>query len=409
MTNLPQGEPSGGSRATGLEQHRVERWLVYASAIVSLTGIQMIVPALPVLQRQLGLDDSEIALVTSVYLFPSVLAAILAGILAERYGRRRVFGGSLLLFGIAGTLVGLVGARSFPLLLALRMAQGVGFAGVNPMTITAIGDLFEGPVQVAVQGYRSLAMQVGDTVLPIVGGLLVAWSWTWPFLGPVIAIPLGIAVLRRYPRGTGSEAPANVASTLKAIVLFAKDPPLLALQIAGFIRFVLKFVVLSYLPVLVVNQRGVSETVAGMALGVSALVGGVVAATTNRLLTHTSVTALMVASLILLSGALAGITVAYGPIAVVVAAMVFGAGDGLYGVLQNALVAEAVDGPRRATFVAVTGAIRNLGKFVAPMLVATVALVGSVETSFLVAAVIGLLALLAVPPLRTFNPAFART
>lgn len=406
MTNVTQLEPSPPSRSSSLGEHRLERWLVYASAMVSLTGIQMVVPALPALQRELGLDDSQIALVTSVYLFPSVLAAVAAGVLAERYGRRRVFGGSLLLFGVAGTLVAVVGAGSFPALLVLRGIQGIGFAGINPMTITAIGDLFEGPTQVAVQGRRSLAMQVGDTVLPAIGGMLVVWSWTWPFLGPIVAVPLGLLVLRYYPRGTGALLPTSSAETVRAIGAFVKEPPLLALQIAGFVRFVLKFVVLAYLPVLVVNQRGVSETVAGIALGLSALVGGVVAVLANRMLARVSMTRLVVASLVLLSASLAAVVGAYGAAAVIVVAMVFGAGDGLYGVLQNALVAEAVDGPGRATFVAVTGAVRNLGKFVAPMLVAGVALVASVQASFAVAALIGLLALAAVPPLRVFDPAF---
>lgn len=406
MTSVSQPEVPDEARTSDLGQHRLERWLVYAAALVSLTGIQMVVPALPALQRQLGLDDSQIALVTSVYLFPSVLAAVLAGILAERYGRRRVFGGSLLVFGVAGTLVGVVGAVSFPSLLVLRAVQGIGFAGINPMTITALGDLFEGPAQVAAQGRRSLAMQVGDTVLPALGGVLVVWSWTWPFLGPVVAIPLGFAVLRRYPRGTGARSPATVGETVRAIGAFAKDPPLFALQIAGFVRFLLKFVMLAYLPVLVVNQRGVSETVAGVALGASALVGGVVAVSADRLLRRMSVTRLVTLSLLLLASSLLAVVGAYGAVAVVVVAMVFGAGDGLYGVLQNALVAEAVDGPRRATFVAATGAVRNLGKFVAPMLVAGVALVGSVSTSFAVAAAVGMCALVTVPPLRVFDPAF---
>jgi ACDE family multidrug resistance protein len=406
VTDVSHLEVMDEPRASDLTQHRVERWLVYAAAFVSLTGIQMVVPALPALQRQLGLDDSQIALVTSVYLFPSVLAAVMAGVLAERYGRRRVFGGSLLLFGAAGALVGVVGAASFPGLLVLRAIQGIGFAGINPMTITALGDLFEGPAQVAVQGRRSLAMQVGDTVLPALGGILVIWSWTWPFLGPIVAIPLGFAVLRRYPRGTAARSRSTVADTVRAIGTFAKEPPLLALQIAGFVRFLLKFALLAYLPVLVVNQRGISETVAGLALGLSALAGGVVAVSADRLLRRVSVTGLVTASLLLLSSSLLAVVGAYGAVTVIVVAMVFGAGDGLYGVLQNALVAEAVDGPRRATFVAVTGAVRNLGKFVAPMLVAAVALVGSVPASFAVTAVVGVLAIAAVPPLRVFNPAF---
>ena len=57
-------------------------WMAILASGAALTGIQLILPALPVMQRDLGLSDSQIGLVTSAYLLPSVLFAFPAGLLA---------------------------------------------------------------------------------------------------------------------------------------------------------------------------------------------------------------------------------------------------------------------------------------------------------------------------------------
>lgn len=164
------GHADQGSATLG---HRDQRWLIYLSAVVATTGVQLVAPALPTLQRTLALSDSELSLVTSAYLFPSIPAAFLSGLLADRVGRRIVYASSLFLFGVAGTLVPILGGSSFPLLLALRVVQGIGFAGILPLTITIIGDMFRGTAQVRVQSHRAVVMQIGATGLPLVGGVQI--------------------------------------------------------------------------------------------------------------------------------------------------------------------------------------------------------------------------------------------
>lgn len=391
-----------------LREYRLERYLIYGSVFVALTGLQLIVPVLPAVQEHLALDDAQIALVTGVYLLPTVPAALLSGVLADRFGRGRVLGTFLVLFGVAGVLVGTVGLQSFPVLLFFRALQGVGYAGVNPLTITTIGDLFRGPTQVAVQGHRSLTMQAGDTALPVLGGILLGWSLVSPFLLPALAIPLGLATMRLLSAGTAPSAPVSISDTLRAVIRFGRQAPLLALQVAGFVRFTVKFTVLTYLPILAVNQRGLTPAAVGLAIGAASLTGGVTAVSAKRLLTHVRMSGLIVLSLLLLGVSVLAFTLAHGVGTVTTIAIIFGAGDGLYGVLQNALVADAVEGAGRTTFVAATGAVRNAGKFLAPVIAAGITMVASVSASFVFAAVVAFAAILCVPPLRDFDAAFAQ-
>ena len=127
---------------------RTPVWLTILASGVILTGIQPILPALPEMQRELGLSDSEISLVTSMYFLPSVLLAFPTGLLADRFGRRSVFVVSLVVFGLCGLALSFT--RSFAAICAVRALQGSAFAAVHPLSITMIGDARSGAEQVTV-------------------------------------------------------------------------------------------------------------------------------------------------------------------------------------------------------------------------------------------------------------------
>ena len=111
-----------------------------------------------------------------------------SGVTADRYGRRPLLLGGLLLFGGAGTAVAF--APSFGWVLALRALQGVGFSAVIPLTIVLIGDLLEGRREVSGHGLKVFIDRVGEVVLPPLGGALALVGWRWPFLAYAAAIPL---------------------------------------------------------------------------------------------------------------------------------------------------------------------------------------------------------------------------
>lgn len=402
----PAPIPTQGLEA--LRAHRQRRLLLYLSVVVAITGIQLVVPALPALQRDLGLSDVEISLVSSVYLLPSVPAAFLSGVIAQRTGRRRVFVVSLACYGAAGALVPVVASFSVSALLAARFLQGVGFAGILPTTITLIGDLFSGPTQVSVQGHRSLSLQIGDAALPVIGGFLALVSWRYAFSAPVLALPLALWASRVFPPELDHRHPdVSARATLRSVRGYVRDPALLSLQYAGFLRFLVKFAVLTYLPVLAVTNRGMPEYVAGIALGASAVAGGIAAALAGRLLRRVRFSTLLTLTLLVLGGGVASLAGAVNPWLLLAGAIAFGVGDGLLGVLQNSIVAVAVAGAERATFVSFTGAVRNAGKFLAPVAAAAITLVLPLSASFVVMGAVAAASLVIVPPLRRYQPMFA--
>ncbi len=81
----------------------------------------------PDLVRDIGASAADLGLITSAFFFSFALFQIPLGLLLDRFDPKKV-GGTLLLFGVAGTLVFAWG-RTVPALVAGRALIGIGFSG----------------------------------------------------------------------------------------------------------------------------------------------------------------------------------------------------------------------------------------------------------------------------------------
>jgi len=385
-------------------QATTNAWFAYSGAVVAQTGVQLIAPSLPVMRDALGLSDAQLSLVMSVYLFPAALGAIPAGILADRIGRRRVFGWAMIIFGIAGIALQM-STGSFGLFLSIRFIQGLAFAGLLPLTMTILGDAYRGSDLIRSQGRRSVAMLTGDGTLPIIGGVLAAMTWQAPWLGQLLAIPFGLAVLARMTDPPSLEARAPRGASLRAFKQIFKMPGVIAVQYAGFLRMFLKFSILTFLPVLLVDVRGFSPAFAGLVVGASALIGIVPSLGAGRIAGYGRPTTFVGLGLAVEAIALAVWALVPWSVAIFLAAIAFGIADGLSGVFVNSLVAAAPDTEQRASFVAATGAIRNFAKFLGPATIGLAILTVSLPTAMTFMAAATLASSVLIVPLRGLDHA----
>lgn len=155
-------------------------------------GTALLSPVLDSLIDPFGASAASIGLMTSMVTAPAIVLPPVAGVLADRVGRRHVLIGGLLCFGVGGTAIPLT--TDFRLVLALRLLQGVGWAAVIPVIITAIGDLYTGDRETTAQGLRFTSSGIVQTVGPVVAGLLVVLAWQYPFLIYGLTFPVTLAV-----------------------------------------------------------------------------------------------------------------------------------------------------------------------------------------------------------------------
>src|SRR5215472_11205330 len=137
--------------------------------------------ALPTLATALHASESDLQWFSSGYTLVLAAAMLPAGLLGDRYGRKKVMLIALALFGAGSAACAY--APSAGAFVVARLALGLAGAGVIVMAVSALTVLFseeERPRAVAVWAAANfLAMPLG----PILGGWLLSnYWWGWVFL-----------------------------------------------------------------------------------------------------------------------------------------------------------------------------------------------------------------------------------
>ena len=156
----------------------------------------IVASTLPAIQRSLDADLTTLGWVLDAYLLVFAVLMLTAAALGDRFGRRRVFTGGVLLFTAASAAGAL--APDAGTLIAARAVQGVGGAVIMPLTLTLLGAAFPPERRSGALAIWSAISLLGVALGPVVGGLLTdALSWHWIFW---VNVPIGLAVALAAPR-----------------------------------------------------------------------------------------------------------------------------------------------------------------------------------------------------------------
>jgi len=167
--------------------------IIFGVTLTTAIGIFSLSPAFPIIVKELQISPKDIGLLITVFTFPGILLMPVMGIIADLFGRKKVLVPALILFAVAGGLCLL--ARDFKTLLVLRFFQGIGVAPLSSLNVTVIGDLYTGKKRTAAMGYNQSVFSVGAAGLSAVGGALAMMGWYYPFMLPLMAIPVGMLVM----------------------------------------------------------------------------------------------------------------------------------------------------------------------------------------------------------------------
>jgi len=187
-------------------------------------------PLLPELVRHFTISEETSTLSVSAATLGLGLALLVAGPLSEAVGRTPIMKVSLLAASLLG--VGAALASSWPLLLTLRLAQGVSLAGL-PAVATAYLREEVAPGHV----FRAVGLYIGGTAIGGMSGRLVAgfagqWLGWRGALGciAVLALVCAFVVWLWLPASRHFHpAPAGIAALVKRTWRVVADPGMLAL------------------------------------------------------------------------------------------------------------------------------------------------------------------------------------
>lgn len=193
-------------------------WLHAADALLITTMMPAIVE---------GIGGAKlVAWNFALYEVGSITAGAAAGLVALRCGPRVPMALAAGLFA-AGCLLSAL-APSMAVLLAGRVAQGLGGGGLVSLAFVAVGRLFPGPLMPRAMAAMSLVWGASAFLGPLAGGVFVTYaSWRAGFVffglqAAVLALWIGFGLrIAAAPEAVGPAAPARLPATRLALLAAA--------------------------------------------------------------------------------------------------------------------------------------------------------------------------------------------
>jgi EmrB/QacA subfamily drug resistance transporter len=187
------------------------RWLALIGLSLSLLVIGLdstiLMTALPTMSTALKASTSQLQWFTDSYNLAMAALLLPAGLLGDRFGRKKMMIGALALFG-AGSLWSAF-ATSSAMLIAARALLGAGAAFLMPLAMSVLLVLFEPGERQRAVSLMMTANMIGFPLGPIVGGVLLDnfwWGSVFLINVPVIAVAL-VAVTVLVPESRNPESP----------------------------------------------------------------------------------------------------------------------------------------------------------------------------------------------------------
>lgn len=243
-------------------------------------GGGLVAPGLPTIGNAFNVPEEQEGLILSIYTLSAALALPLIGYLIDHIGRREIGIGCLLLDGSAGLAI--IFSPNFSILLLLRFLQGIGIAGLVPVAMTVIGDIYSGKNRLKIMGYLSGTISLGAAVIPLLGGYLASIDWTLIFVIYGFSLVLALLLFYRLPE-TSSDSmmekknSQSVIGYLISLFKVFKIKKIRNIMIHSFMLYFLLYALVTYLPIFLVRIHEFDEIFNGLALSVQAVFSAILA------------------------------------------------------------------------------------------------------------------------------------
>lgn len=341
-------------------------YVIFCVTLMAVLGVSSITPAFPKMAEELGVSAGSIGLLITVFTLPGIFLALVFGIMADRWGRKKVLVPSLFVFAVAGGACAFV--RDFQVLLALRFVQGIGAACLGSLNAAIIGDLYAGRDRAAAMGYNASVLSIGTASYPAIGGALATLGWNYPFLLSFTAIPVGFFVLFSL----GSPEPGDgqkFGAYIKGVWRGIKSRQVLGLFAACAVTFIILYgVYLTYFPISMGKVFSAPPFLIGLMMSSMSLATMLSSSQMGRLARRFSERTLMMVGFAFYAASLMAIPFAPDVRALILPAVIFGLAHGVNVPSVQTLLAGLAPMEQRAAFMSANGVVLRLGQTVGPVL-----------------------------------------
>jgi EmrB/QacA subfamily drug resistance transporter len=189
MSSVDNTQPSNTDASVRIERHVwVISGVVILGMIMSILDTTIVNVALATLSHDLHSPLAQVQWVITGYLLALAAVIPVTGWAARRFGAKRVYLVSLVLFTLGSGLCGL--SDSTTSLVIFRVMQGIGGGMIMPVSMMIMAHV-AGPQRVGrVMGIVSMPAMLAPILGPVVGGLILQnLHWSWIFF---VNVPIGV-------------------------------------------------------------------------------------------------------------------------------------------------------------------------------------------------------------------------
>jgi MFS family permease len=340
--------------------------ILFGVTLMVVMGVSSIAPAFPPIIKAFGLSSAKVAWLVTAFTVPGVFLTPVFGVLADRYGRKRVLVPALACFGVFGAACVL--ADDFTTLVGLRFLQGVGAASLGALNMTIISDLYAGHDRVVALGYNAGVLALGTTLFPLMGGGLAQLGWHWPFILPLTALPLALVVALRLECPEPERAVPFMVYMRMALKR-ATTPRALGLFATTALTFIILYgVLITFLPIYLHDAFGAQPWAIGCIFASASGATGLASTQLGRLAKTVRPTRLLTAAFLLYAASAALVPLMPGLWWTLVPVSLFGLAQGLNIPCVQSLLADLAPMEQRGAFMALNGTVLRIGQTLGPVI-----------------------------------------
>ena len=240
-------------------------------AFLVMTGLTVVAPILPLYAREFGVGRAAAGVLISSFAVARLVFDVIGGVLADRFGARRVMTAGALL--LAASSVGAALAPTYGLLLVTRVLEGIGSAAYATSANQLVVLITSRERLGRAMALYHTGILAGIAVGPIIGGYaaeigdLKTPFWVYAALGIVVA---GFV---RWLIADVPTAGATMRQTYRAARSVMRAPAFRALMFVTFAIFVMRGGArITLIPLYAADSLGLDESEIGQVLAVSAVV-----------------------------------------------------------------------------------------------------------------------------------------
>jgi MFS transporter, DHA2 family, multidrug resistance protein len=185
----PLATPARGADSDGPSPHK---WLVAIAVMLGATlevlDTSIVNVCLPHMQGTFSASTDEVTWILTSYIVANGIMIPLTGWISGRFGRKRYFLTSVMVFVFASGLCG--AAQSLTQIVIFRLLQGAAGAAMIPSSQAILMETFPPAEQGLAMAMWGVGLMVAPVLGPTLGGWITDnWNWRWNFY---INLPTGI-------------------------------------------------------------------------------------------------------------------------------------------------------------------------------------------------------------------------